>query len=203
MDCSQAREVLSALRDGEVPGASHAAAHRHLAGCAACRRVEAVLDGVGRRLRVAGATPVPDLTGPIVTAGEPVLRAAHRDHQRRERATRLLVALLGLTQVLLALPLVLGLVAPAEHALRHLGALELGIGLGLVLAAWQPRRAAGILPVVGVVAVVSVVLAAVDIAAGTTSPARESVHLVEVLAVGGVWWLVRLLRPVVPDGRTP
>lgn len=198
MDCVDAREVLSALRDCEPAGLPSTGARAHLADCGPCQRFEADLDRVGRRLLVAAAVPVPDLTTAIVARGQVELDAARSAYLRREHGARALVAVLGVLQMLLAVPLMLGLGEPGAHALRHLGGLEFGLGLGLIFAAWQPRRAAGILPVVGGVAVLSVILAAVDLAAGRTTLAHESVHLVEVLALIGVWWLVQLLRA--PDG---
>lgn len=184
--CEQVRETFSAWLDGEDGVVSQAVATRHLDACAGCRRYEAALAGAQRRLRLRPALVVPDLTEPILVAD-----AARRERELRARAARTLVGLVGLVQLALAVPLLLGVVEPELHLARHLGALELGLGVGLLVAAVQPRRAAGVLPIAAVVATVSVVSAALEIQRGHTTLLAESVHLLEVVAVLGLWLVVR------------
>ena len=191
--CEPVRETLSAWLDGEDGVISQAVATRHLEVCADCRRYEVAVAGAQRRLRP--ALVVPDLTEPIVVAD-----AARRQRELRARAARGLVSLVGLAQLVLAVPLLIGLVEPELHLARHLGALELGLGVGLLVAALQPRRAAGVLPIAAVVATVSVVSAALEIQRGHTTLLAESVHLLEVAAVLGLWLLVRAVRA---GGRRP
>lgn len=200
--CAPVRETLSAWLDGEQGSVSQAAATEHLATCHACRAHRAALADAGRRLRVQPAPPVPDLSDRILSAV-----AEQRGHEHRARAARGLVGLVGLAQLVLALPLLLGLVEPELHLARHLGALELGLGVGLLVAALQPRRAPGVLPIAAVVATVSVVSAVLEIQRGHTTLLAESVHLLEVVAVLGLWALIRAVpagaRRPGPPGPVP
>lgn len=184
--CASVRETLSAWLDGEDGTVSEVTATDHLATCADCRGYQVALADVGRRLRVQPAMAVPDLSDRILVAV-----ADRRARDYRARAARSLVGLVGVAQLALALPLLLGLVEPDLHLARHLGALELGIGVGLLVAALQPRRAAGVLPIAAVIATVSVVSAALEVQRGHTTLLAESVHLLEVAAVVGLWLLVR------------
>lgn len=200
--CEPIRETLSARLDGEDGTVPEATATRHLEACAACRRYEAGLAGAQQRLRLRPALVVPDLTGPILAAD-----AARREREHRARAARGLVGVVGLVQLALAVPLLLGLVEPGLHLARHLGALELGLGVGLLVAVVQPRRAAGVLPIVAVVATVSVVSAGLEIQRGHTTLLAETVHLLEAVAVLGLWLLVRAAsageRPAAGSASAP
>ncbi len=186
--CEPVRETLSAWLDGEDGVVSPDVATRHLEVCTGCRGYQGALVGAQRRLRVRPAMVVPDLSEPILVAD-----AARRERALRARAARGLVGVVGLVQLTLAVPLLLGVVEPELHLARHLGALELGLGVGLLVAALQPRRAAGVLPIAAVVATVSVVSAALEIQRGHTTLLAESVHLLEAVAVLGLWLLVRVV----------
>jgi predicted anti-sigma-YlaC factor YlaD len=130
--------------------------------------------------------------------------------RRRDRSAevRALVALAGLAQLVIALPMLLGLVGPDLHLGRDLGALQVALGVGLLFAAAQPRRAHGLLPVAVVVASVTVVAAAIDVMTGVASLAAESTHLAELVGVVVLWALSRqvpvetapTLRPVRAEG---
>lgn len=205
--CTAIREAVSAELDGEVSPVGRAEVARHLQGCVACERFVEDLAALARRTRVGAADQVPDLTASIVarvttapTSTSSVARSA-----RQLRDLRALVALAGVAQLVVALPMLLGLLGPDLHLGRDLGAAQVAIGVGLMFAAVQPRRSAGLLPVVAVVAAATVVAATIDVVTGAASFAAELTHLAELVGVAALWALSRQLppqkRPVEPQPR--
>ena len=195
--CTAIREAVSAELDGEVAPVGRAEVARHLQGCAACERFVDDLAALARRTRVGAADQVPDLTASIMAqvATPPPSPSSSVRSARRRRDVRALVALAGVAQLILALPMLLGLLGPDLHLGRDLGAAQVAIGVGLVFAAVQPRRSVGLLPVVAVVAAASVVAATIDVATGAASLAAELTHLAELVGVAALWALSRQLPP--------
>ncbi len=187
LDCADVREAISARADGEDLGADATAVADHLDVCAACARFAAHLPAVTRRTRLSAAQEVPDLTDAIVTA----VAASPPPEPRRTRDLRILVGLAGGAQLLLALPMLLGLVSPDLHVGRDLGTLQVALGVGLVLAALQPRRAAGLFPVVAVVGAITIVAATIDVVTGAATLTAELTHLAELVGVAALWGLTR------------
>lgn len=200
--CASVRESVSAALDGEEAALPSVEVRRHLTTCGDCRRFEAALPGVNRRVTVAGAEAVPDLTAAILRALAPGLGGP----TPRPRELRFLVGFAGVIQLVLAVPVLVGAVGPAVHLGRDLAAFELALGAGLLLAAWQPRRAAGVLPIAAVVAVLATLGGVVDLATGRASFVSELGHLAELVGVAALWALVRRLpdppglRPAVVSG---
>ena len=204
--CVAIREAVSAEIDGEPAPRSYVEVARHLDGCAACRRFADEVSGLARRTRIGPADTVPDLTSAITAnlavagvgagagASEPRVTLPSRTRAgSRVGELRVLVALAGVAQLVVAVPMLLGLVGPDLHLGRDLGALQIALGIGLLLAAAQPRRAPGVLPVLAVVAAITAVAAIVDVAAGTATIAAELTHLAELVGVGALWALTRRL----------
>lgn len=188
--CDAVREAVSAAVDGEDTGLSGSEVRRHLDACDGCQRFAAALPGVDRQVAVAGAEPVPDLTASILVALADDRAAVV---ERRQRELRVLVALTGIVQLAIALPVLVGLGGTAVHTGRDLGAFELALGAGLLIAAWQPRRAPGVLPIAAVVAVVATFGGVIDLAAGRVTLLAELTHLSEVVGVVALWALTRQL----------
>jgi predicted anti-sigma-YlaC factor YlaD len=139
--------------------------------------------------RLTPAEPVPDLTAAIV--------AAHAPNPRRE-AARWSLVVVATAQLLLALPSLLVSDGAAVHTTRELGSWSAALAVGLLVAAWQPARARGMLPLGLVLAGVLTLGALVDIAAGTTAGAGESIHLLEIAGIALLWLLARREDEVVP-----
>ncbi|MEX0834758.1 MAG: hypothetical protein WD010_01605, partial [Nitriliruptor sp.] len=118
---------------------------------------------------------------------------------RRTRHLQVLVGLAGVVQLVLAVPVLVGLVGPAIHLGRDLGAFELALGAGLLLAAWEPRRAAGVLPIAAVAAVVATLAGAMDLVAGRATILSELTHVTELVGVAALWALTRRS----PDDTVP
>jgi predicted anti-sigma-YlaC factor YlaD len=98
----------------------------------------------------------------------------------------------GLAQVVLALPGLLGDESGASvHVAREFGAWELALAAGLVVAAVQPARTAGLLPLVAVLTATLLGATAIDVIAGHTTVLAESTHL---LPVTGLAMLVLVRR---------
>ncbi len=188
--CTSVTEAISARIDGESYPLSPTEVARHLTGCAACSRFASAATEVADHTRSRAATSVPDLAPTI-------LAALTEDHlasdRRRMLELRSLVALAGAVQLVFALP---GLIGAELHVGRDLGALQLALGIGLMLAAWQPQRAAGVLPIAAVVAVATVTAATIDVATGVANLGAELAHLAEVVGVLALWGL----RRRVPSG---
>lgn len=167
----------------------------HLAGCSACARFAGELDVLSGRIVSSDPGSSSALSSRILTT------LAEADATRRHVLSlaqlRWLVGLAGAVQLTLALPVLFGAVGPGLHAGRELGSLQLAIGVGLVVAAVQPMRAAGVLPVVGVVTGLTVVVAGIDLAAGAASLGGELVHVSELVGLAALWALARR-TPLVP-----
>lgn len=203
--CAAIREAVSADLDGEVAPVSHVEVARHLRGCAACERFVGELSVLARRTRLGAADRVPDLSGSITArlAGASTPPSKPARSARRQRDLRALVALAGVAQLIVAAPMLLGLLGPDLHLGRDLGAAQVAIGVGLVFAAAQPRRAPGLLPVVAVVAAITVVAATIDVVTGAASLAAELTHLAELVGVAALWALSRHLPPQPSPSASP
>jgi predicted anti-sigma-YlaC factor YlaD len=99
----------------------------------------------------------------------------------------------ALTMVVLAIPALLTPLDGGEsHLARESGGWSAALGVALLVVAWQPRRARGLLPLAAALAGVMVVAAAVDVVAGDAALAGESTHLLELAALGLLWLEARL-----------
>jgi predicted anti-sigma-YlaC factor YlaD len=194
VNCAQAREAASARLDGELPAPEQAALDAHLAGCGACRAWEGdVVDATRRtRLRPA-AVPGPDLTARVLAAAP----AARQPWP----AERWLLLLVGVTMLLAALPSILG--AGEVHLIRDAGITDVALAVGVLSAAWQPWRAAGVLPVVLVLAAALSAAAIADVASGEVSLADEAAHTLAPTAALLLWRLRRRtpVEPSAPPAR--
>lgn len=198
--CRDVREALSAMSDGENHPLVELA-EEHLDGCHACRRFAASLPALNRGARLQRAV-VPDLSSEILLAvgaeyaaatntGAAQDRAKNETGSARLRQLRWLVGFAGAIQIALAIPMLLGSGATDLHMSRELGAWGIAFGVGLVVAAAQPQRARGLIPVVSAVALVAVGGALFDLAAGRATLGAEVVHLLELIGVPLVMSLAR------------
>lgn len=188
--CEQVREAISARLDGEAEPLSLAVVDGHLAECGDCRVWTLDVERLQRAARVSVAPVMSDETARFVAA----VQADTADRARSSR--RLLPMRLGLLavaagQLVMAAPaLLLGHDSWApEHVAHELGAFSVAFALGLVWAAFRPRLANGMVPIVGIVAGLLVVTAWFDATANNTSITGEWPHLLE---VAGFLLLLRL-----------
>jgi predicted anti-sigma-YlaC factor YlaD len=190
MRCEAIREALSARLDGEASGLADSAVDAHLRTCAACTAWAEELSILHRMVRVREAEPVPDLTAAILGAG-----AAPRPVPRAQpiSVARWGLFVVALTQLVLAGPtLVLGEGSGAAvHVARELGAFDVALAVGLLVAAWQPARAWGLLPVVAALALVLGGTAVLDVVRGTATSFGEAHHLLDLAGVALLWGVAR------------
>jgi predicted anti-sigma-YlaC factor YlaD len=188
MDCEQCRTALSADLDGEDPGVPRSAVDLHLAGCGECRAFEAG----SARLHRAPAEPVPDLSSAILSAIPPAVPDP-APVDERVQFLRVTLAVVAVIQLAMAVPaLVLGDDAGLPtHVARHLGSFAVALGVGLLVVAWRPDRAPGILPVIGAVVLCLVASSVADILSGRAAPGAEVSHAPELVGLVTVWLLAR------------
>ncbi len=192
--CEPYRDALSATMDGEVPPVGEDAVRRHLDACDRCTAFAAASEDLARRLRVASAEAVPDLTASILAAVDTPDVARVRTRFRQLRA---MLAFVGIAQLLLAVPSLVSAGAVAGHVTREVAIFELALAVGFLVVAWRPARAGGLLPVAAVVAMVVTVTSLADVTVGSTGVAQESAHLLQVVGTGLLWTLDR------QHGRAP
>ncbi|HEY1281780.1 MAG TPA: zf-HC2 domain-containing protein [Acidimicrobiales bacterium] len=192
MNCDECRAVVSARLDGEAGALETAAADAHLAGCASCTAWYASAERLHRLVRVQAAPAVPDLTATI-------LARAHPPRLGRGEWTRTALIVVALTQLVLAVPALLGHDTGATvHLARHIGALTAALAIGYLYAAWRPIRAFGLLPIAGALGATMLFTASLDVLQGRVGVAGEASHILDFAALallwmlaGRPWWQVR------------
>jgi predicted anti-sigma-YlaC factor YlaD len=192
MECSACREVLSAHLDDEAAPAELERMRSHLASCAGCQAYEASLGSLSRAVRVRAAEPVPDLSAAIVAQVDPT-----RSPVRVREWARYGLVVIALTQLLLALPELLlganGADGPV-HLEHHLGAWDVALAVGLLVAAWQPERARGLLPMALALGGILVATSCIDVIKGSTLVLTEAPHALELTGVVLLWLLTKRPR---------
>lgn len=171
----------------------------HLGTCRACTAWSEELTTLHRMVRVREAEAVPDLSAAIVDAfapgpGRRTAAAASRRNPLAERISgaRWALFVVALTQIVLAGPALLGdEVGATVHVSRELGAFDIALAVGLLVAAWQPARAWGLLPVASALACVMAGTAVLDLVDGSTKVFQESHHLLDVAGVLFLWAVAR------------
>jgi predicted anti-sigma-YlaC factor YlaD len=194
--CDRFREAVSARLDGEPIGMSASGLEHHLATCPDCARWSEQASRVTRQARLATAGS-PDLIDAILA--EVVLPAGRV--LRRRAWLRVALFAAGLAQLLIALPSMAGDsigMAMSTHAAHEAAAWNLAVGAAFVAAAFTPRRAAGLVPVLSTFVLVLGALSIHDVAAGAVSLARLSTHLGVVIGLLLVIALDRAERALPP-----
>jgi predicted anti-sigma-YlaC factor YlaD len=208
--CSECRESLSALLDGEEQRGERERVERHLGGCAGCR---GYADAAARITRLARTEPVaappnlaPAVDELLAAAGPP----AAGPGPRRRLALRLMLAALGVGQLWVAARDVLadaddireGLGA-AGATLRHLthesSAWNLALAVGFLCVAARPNRTRTVLPMVAAFVAGLAALGLPDLLAHRVGPVRLASHTMVVLGLV----LMIALELTRPGGRAP
>jgi predicted anti-sigma-YlaC factor YlaD len=179
MDCLVAREAMSAHLDGERYVVASGVVADHLANCVACREWHTAAETLNEAVQVARAEPTADLTPAILVAiGD---AADARQRQRQLGACRWILAVCAVLQFAVAVPAFMGMgeIGMAIHLDHEIGCWDLGLAFGFLIAALQPSRAWGMLPLIFVVGTALGTTSLVDIYAGHVSAERESMHLIQ------------------------
>jgi predicted anti-sigma-YlaC factor YlaD len=198
VNCEQARGELSAQLDGEPAGHDAAALAEHLSRCQDCRRWQEDAHTLTRLARLGEARDTAHLLPALLEDYDAYALRRRRGWVRRPEirraVARALLVAVGMAQVVLGSPLLLGEhhhPAP-EHLTRELGSLTVALAAGFVLAAWRPVWAYGMSPLVGCVVVFLVATAALDLESGHTHLAQEISHALVALGFVLLAWLARL-----------
>jgi len=182
MDCTLARELVSASIDDEVDLATLGHLDHHLDGCIGCRVWQDRAHALRRTVALAAARPEIDQTDAILArAGVPDLG--------RGEWVRAMLGAISLTLMLLNLPLLItGSAAGADtHIGRHLGAFGVALAIGLAYAALRPERALGMVPLAGALGATLLATAFIDTATGASTALSEARHLLELGGVAMLW----------------
>lgn len=206
------REALSARLDGEPTGVADELVDGHLATCRGCTGWSEDLATLHRMVRVREAEVVPDLSAAIVDAFAPAGGKARRVVAHAPRrvvlgehvsGARWALFVVALTQLVLAAPALLGDDPGASvHVARELGSFDVALAVGLLVAAWQPARAWGLLPLASALALVMVGTALLDVVDGSTTSSSEAHHLLDLFGVAFLWMVAREGRTATDQGRT-
>jgi predicted anti-sigma-YlaC factor YlaD len=200
VDCEATREAISAQLDGESAGVGQSLLEAHLGGCAACRAWREHAHEVTRRVRLASARPAPS-PGSSTLAAVMVPESRGRWWRSLGFARAGLVAV-AVGQLIATVPaLLFGSDRGAPiHVAHEMGAFDMALAVGFLVAACRPTRAQGMRALVGCAALLLVVTAAIDLLAGRTTPTDELPHL---LAVAGWLLLWRTSELVSPGAHEP
>jgi predicted anti-sigma-YlaC factor YlaD len=180
--CDRARDLISALADGEASGVEQYLLDTHLASCVGCRSYASRVARLDRIVRIRPAEPVPDLVATVTARARP----AQLGRGGWLRPALAWVALVLLVQSLPAL--VLGDVGGTDaHQARHLGAFGAALAIGFAFAAWKPHRAFGLLPFTAALVATTAIGVVADIAGGERTPVAELVHVSEIVGLALLW----------------
>jgi predicted anti-sigma-YlaC factor YlaD len=184
VECTSARELISAAVDDELPTADLESLDEHLDGCPLCRAYAERVSALTRTVRLRGVGAVPDLTARVLDRARP---------PRLGRGGWLRPALAWIALVIAVQsvrPLVLGDASGATtHIARHLGAFGLALSLGMAYAAWRPHRAFGMLPFAAALVATTVLSAVFDMTDRVSTPLAEAVHISELVGLVLLWMI--------------
>lgn len=193
--CERVREAISAQLDGEPGPTTAGAVDEHLNACPSCSAWQEQAVALHRRTRLVAAPAVPDLAERI-SAALPTAGAGTPADRSRRWPARVVLAALGAAQLAIAVPALL--LGHDHHAPMHIaheaGSFSVAVAAGLVVAAWRPRLAAGMVPIVGLIAGLLLVTAGVDLSSGRTDLGEEAPHLLELASFLLLWWLSATTR---------
>jgi predicted anti-sigma-YlaC factor YlaD len=197
MRCGEAHVLLSARLDGELAADEEVALAAHVTSCARCTAHADRLARLHGRLRVQVAEPVPDLTASIIDR-QPDRRRPARHLVPDLDLPQAVLLVVALTELALCVPALVGGVvgAPAAHVGRELAAFNVAFAVGLLVAVWQPRRAAGLVPMAAALAGAMTLVGLADLVSGTTTVMDEAYHVLELVGIGALWAVARRT----PDG---
>jgi predicted anti-sigma-YlaC factor YlaD len=200
VNCSDAREAISALLDDEPSGVPPTELSIHVADCDACDAWRENAHLLTRRVRLTPAQPAPTVAPALMAAiGDEI----HGRSRARVGSTgaRLGLVVIAIAQIVLTLPaLIFGADREAPlHVAHEMGSFGMALAIGFLIVAWQPTRARGMHTLVGAAAVLLLVTAVIDLIAGRTSLSDEAPHLL-VLAGWMLMYRVALLTPLEAGG---
>jgi predicted anti-sigma-YlaC factor YlaD len=202
MDCTHAREAISALLDDEPAGVEPAELSLHVAECADCRVWREGAHEVTRRVRLAPADPAPNASPELLATVRNEMRRGSQT-RRPVAVTRLALVVIAVAQIAMTVPaLILGSDREAPlHVAHEMGSFGMALAVGFLIVAWQPIRARGMHMLVGVAALLLIVTAVIDLLAGRTSLSDEAPHLLVLAGWALMYRIAVETPPNAEDGR--
>jgi predicted anti-sigma-YlaC factor YlaD len=199
MTHERARAGLSAQLDGEQSGELAKPLAEHLATCHSCQQWQRAAETLTTRVGRVPSQDGPDRTAEILAA---VLadQAPRPSRTRRRLLFQVRAGLAAVTAGQFAVFILPALIfghagaGASVHASHELGAFELAMTVGFIVAAFRPSLARGILPLVAVATGTLIILAVVDSALGYTTLSNETPHLVTLAGALLVYLMSRLSR---------
>ncbi len=198
-ECRAAREALSAVIDHEDAGVGMPWLTEHLVGCPSCRNWYADAREIRRRTRLAPTPPVPPLRALIQAAVEREPSTPRLSARARAELPRVVLVTAALVLLWFSTPALLLGRDPdtGMHPAHELGSYEVALALSLLLCAWWPQLSRATAPAVGVVALLLVTTALVDLAhPGRTSWTDEAPHLLWLVAFLALLAMPRTMSPM-------
>ncbi|MFN3255353.1 MAG: zf-HC2 domain-containing protein [Ilumatobacter sp.] len=190
MECNTASETLSAQLDQEADAGEAANANRHLEQCSECSRRWASVGLATRTVRVRVGETVPDIATVAVARSRNVPRWPCQ-------SARLSLAVLAAVELVFALTGVLaGRDASPIHDTQHLGAFGAAFAVAVLLAAWRPGLARGLLPVALALGIAIPVFAMIDVVNENLTTGGGIHHVSQMIGLALVW---AVSRPVAPS----
>ncbi|MTD54206.1 hypothetical protein GKO32_09490 [Amycolatopsis sp. RM579] len=185
MDCSTAREAISAMLDGEDPGVSPAELDAHVAGCADCTAWQHEAATVNRLVRMEKATETPDFAGDAAIRFAPPSRPGPVDWPRWALVlTAIAQFSIVVAELFLPQPMPGGMqIEPGSHVEHEAVAFNFAVGVALLWVASRPRNARTQLPVLLSFTLVLAVLSTVDFIGGEVGWYRLASHVPLLLGV--------------------
>jgi predicted anti-sigma-YlaC factor YlaD len=203
LGCRRARQLVSANLDGEASADECAFLADHLAGCDACRGYAADAAELHRAWSLRPAPDVPDLTNAILAIAAPHNGGARpRTRRLLHRALRLALAGLAAVQLALAAPALVDR-TDTTNGLSHLNAWAVGFALGLLVAAIQPARARGLLPLAVALGSVMGLTVGLDVFHEHAIPMPAATHVIEIVGAIVLWALARVHTDLGPPSSFP
>jgi predicted anti-sigma-YlaC factor YlaD len=206
VDCERCRELLSASLDGEVSDLEAEAMERHVRRCGSCATYRTRLEQLHLVSRPASDDGREHVDRRANRAEHLVERLAWSPGSEAPDWARYGLLAVALMQVVVAVPQLLASGSGTSiHDQHHLGAWEAAFGVSLVIVAWQPERARGLLPFAAALSIGLAVTALSDAIGGRVSAMAESYHLLQVAGLVLLWivgraYRIRTRRPRRPSG---
>ncbi len=184
MDCTQAREYLSAQLDNQLDPGDASRLEAHVETCDDCEAWGREIAGMTRRYRV----------GPAGT--RPPGRPVDPPRAGRNRMLRLALGWLGLLLIAWHLQALFASgTGSTVHLERHQAGFAVALGIGLLVVAVRPDRAYGVRPLATALMAVLVVAVIIDVVQGSTPLSAELRHLAEIGGLALLWLLGHEMGP--------
>jgi len=180
--CSESRELISARIDDELDSQTATRLDSHLQSCYECSAYQDDAYALRRSFQVQAVSDdarAPEAPPAAVSAAGSLAGVSF--------LRWMLFAIGGTLVILNASSLLSTESGVGAHLSRHDGVFGTALGIGMLAVALKPHRAIGLVPLTSTIAVLMIIVAIGDLAAGNTKLLGEAVHVVEFLGLICLW----------------